>query len=283
MPGPDVIHTQPLDDGRVEINLAHAAALERNGFRRFEDFARATSVQVARSFPGRSTVRLELALDHTRLGAYLKRYERGYRSREGAWRRWLGGSATGDEARHEWETLLRLRAAGFPVPQPIAVGRERRRNAARSFLMTEEIPGGQEGDKYLAALPPARRRHLLEAVAGFVARFHAAGFVHRDLYLCHVFVTPAHPGWSLHLIDLQRVARPRWFRRRWIVKDLAALAYSALKSGASSVSLARAFRRYLGRRQLTPADRRLARQILRRVAWLKTRTPKYDTNFTQLR
>ena len=65
-------------------------------------------------------------------------------------------------------------------------------------------------------------------MAEIARRFHAAGYNHRDFYTCHFLVKEPAPGqFDVRLIDLQRVQRRRWFRRRWIVKDLAQLAYSA--------------------------------------------------------
>jgi hypothetical protein len=66
------------------------------------------------------------------------------------------------------------------------------------------------------------------------------------------------------------------------VKDLGALAYSALKTGATRADLLSAFKAYRNATGLQAGDKRLARQILRRVAWLCTRRPKYDADFEQL-
>ena len=63
---------------------------------------------------------------------------------------------------------------------------------------------------------------MLADLAGLVGRLHRSGFVHRDLYLSHIFFD----GLSFRLIDLQRAFRPRWRRRRWLIKDLAALHFS---------------------------------------------------------
>ena len=75
------------------------------------------------------------------------------------------------------------------------------------------------------SVPATLLRRLIVQVAGIARRFHAAGFNHRDFYCCHFLVKETSPGrFDVRLIDLQRVQRRRWFRRRWIVKDLAQLA-----------------------------------------------------------
>ena len=84
---------------------------------------------------------------------------------------------------------------------------------------------------------------------------------------------------ELFLIDLQRVTQPRLFPQRWRVKDLGALAYSALKAGAAPTDLMRFYKVYVGVSKLTARDKRLARRIQRRVAWLCTRRSKHDADF----
>jgi hypothetical protein len=86
----------------------------------------------------------------------------------------------------------------------------------------------------------------------------------------------------VHLIDLQRLARPCCCAERWVVKDLAALAYSSLKAGATRLDLAAAFKEYRAGARLGEGDRRLARKVLKRIAWLRTRRPRHDTDFEQL-
>ncbi len=87
---------------------------------------------------------------------------------------------------------------------------------------------------------------LSDELASLIGRFHALGYVHRDLYLSHVFFdATAPPPHRLRLIDLQRVLRPVWRKRRWIVKDLAALNYSTPTTMASRTDRLRWLRSYL--------------------------------------
>ena len=59
-------------------------------------------------------------------------------------------------------------------------------------------------------------------------KMHSAGFNHRDFYCCHIFISRSDDdNRELRVLDLQRVDRRRWFRRHWIIKDIAALNYSA--------------------------------------------------------
>jgi hypothetical protein len=103
---------------------------------------------------------------------------------------------------------------------------------------------------------------MIEELARFVARFHQTGFVHRDLYLSHIFVDAADGRPTFRLIDLARVFRPRWFRRRWVVKELASLNFSTPPTSATATDRLRFLRVYLGRDRLGAADRRLIRRVV---------------------
>ena len=92
--------------------------------------------------------------------------------------------------------------------------------------------------------------------------FHQTGFVHRDLYLSHIFVDTGDGRPTFRLIDLARVFRPRWFRRRWIVKELASLNFSTPPNSATATDRLRFLRVYLGRDRLEAADRRLIRRVV---------------------
>lgn len=107
-------------------------------------------------------------------------------------------------------------------------------------------------------------------------RFHGAGLVHKDFYIGHVLVAPVAGAPELFLIDLQRVMKPSWFRSRWLLKDLGAMAYSTLNAKATPGMLMRAYLDYSNAETLGLREKSIARGALRRVAWLRTRRPKHD-------
>lgn len=281
-----------IDDGRLTVVTEYLPLLRAQGWDTFDHVMALAGGKTARDFPGRKTVRLEFAPavgvgQGQGQGVYLKRYRPQYLSR---WRRWLrrwGWPSAQDEAWREWNGLHAMHALGVATALPIAVGQRRSgRMVTHSLLITAEVQGGIEGGSYMQQLPAGARRRFLEQVAALARKFHQAGWVHKDLYISHVLAVP--PGVSardaeLFLIDLQRVFRPCCWRERWVVKDLGALAYSALKNGASSRDLLCAYLEYRGKARLEASDRLLARKIVRRVAWLKTRTPKHDKDFEQLK
>ena len=145
----------------------------------------------------------------------------------------------------------------------------------RSFLMTAEIAGAVEGHTWMMQLPSAERRAFLRRVAALARQFHGSGLVHKDFYIGHILVAPVHGTPELFLIDLQRAKKPALFPRRWLLKDLGAMAYSTLNARATRGMLVRAFLDYSNVTKLGPAEKSIARATLRRVAWLRTRTPKH--------
>jgi tRNA A-37 threonylcarbamoyl transferase component Bud32 len=221
---------------KFEIAPAFVSLLHEHGLDTFKDVMERKIKHVMRSVPGRSTVRLPF-------GIYLKRYEPDYYSPLTRW--WHH-----DEAEHEWNMIHELQRAGFRVPTPVAFGRR----GARSFVMTAEIAGGVPAD---TVATPA----LLERIGKLTRQFHDAGFIHKDYYLCHIFVA----GDVLYFIDLQRVLGPRRFSQRWIVKDLAALAHSAARIGVAHEALLRAY----------GGDDALFKKVAARMQWLKKRRPKF--------
>src|SRR5688572_7605923 len=124
-----------------------------------------------------------------------------------AWKDRLGLAT----AQREWRTLVRLRAAGLPVPAPLA----HVRIASGEHVMVMEWI---EGVPLATALADrAQRRSLLAALAALVRKLHDAGWVHRDLHRENVLVAGAAPV----LIDLQAARRSRSEAAR--IRDLGQL------------------------------------------------------------
>ena len=126
-----------------------------------------------------------------------------------------------------------------------------------SAVLMGSVPGESLEQRVSRETERVGRARLVQ-LAEFVGRFHALGYVHRDLYLAHVF--DAGDG-AFHLIDLHRVMKPRWQRQRWLIKDLSALHYSTPLRSASRVDRVRFMRRYRGVDRFRPVDKRLIRQI----------------------
>jgi len=198
---------------------------------------------------------------------YLKRFTSPPFSAQ--WGRWLEGRPFDSTAGIEWGNARELAKAGIDAVIPIAFGQvmvgpwEK-----RSFILLAEVQGESLEQWVPWHLAPSRRerrweiRHRrLDQLAELVARLHKAGFVHRDLYLCHIFITTDGGQDRLTLIDLQRVFRPRWRRRRWIIKDLAALNFSTPVDRVGRFERLRFLCRYLRYRGEIGSVRSLVRWI----------------------
>ena len=170
-------------------------------------------------------------------------------------------------ALHECVNVNLLRAKGIPTLPVVAGGEEVKRfRAGRSYLLTREIDDAQPLDTFLRARPAGGHqlvREIIGLLARMARRFHVAGFHHQDFYLNHVFVRldkDGRPG--LFLLDLQRMCRPWILRRRWIIKDLGQLDYSAGRVSLSRTDRLRFIMTYLNISTLARSDKALIRRIV---------------------
>ncbi len=178
----------------------------------------------------------------------------------------------------EWTWLWTLHQLKIPVAQPIAFGQEfEHGKEKRSAILIEEVPGNSLEFWFDQWGKTDRQKivKLIEPVADLVAGLHRNGFFHRDLYLCHIFYDPESPlEHALHLIDLQRVIKPIWRRKRWVIKDLASLNYSVPLQSLSTKDRIRWLKRYLEVTTLSPKDKRLLYRIIKKTQ----RIAKHDSN-----
>ncbi|MEZ6037427.1 MAG: lipopolysaccharide kinase InaA family protein [Planctomycetota bacterium] len=127
----------------------------------------------------------------------------------------------------EWRWLHLLPMLAIAAPQPVA----RMAARGRSMVVMAALPG-RSLDAWL--LDAAREgwlddlaRVVTGPVAALVGRLFAQGLVHRDLNCAHLWVDEPRGAARVALLDLERVFRPAWRWRRWVVKDLAALLASS--------------------------------------------------------
>ena len=206
-------------------------------------------------------------------GVFLKKHHvRTWHSRIRA----MFGLAPGQTAgRVEAENVGRLAAIGIASMRVAAWG-ERLHSDGRleSYLMTEELEGYRPLEQFLAERFGQAEAHsgatrdrdlgrLIRLVADTARRFHRSGYNHRDFYCCHFFIRELSTGrFDVRLIDLQRVQHRVRFRRRWLVKDLAQLSYSASRRQIKCTQRMAFIRRYLGVKKLRPRHKRLIRRVL---------------------
>ena len=216
---------------------------------------------------------------------YLKRYT-APPAAEQRDQRWSSPQAD-STAGLEWHWMLELLDAGIACAQPVAFGEQvEEGREARSATVSREVPGQslETWGAHRDGVDLELIRHLGIHLARLVGRLHRRGFVHRDLYLSHVYFDAEAPlERALHLIDLQRVLQPRLRHLRWIIKDLAALNYSTPAHLCSNSERIRWLKRYLLASRLdldhkwlvariAAKTRRIARHDRNRNARLKPRS-----------
>lgn len=260
-PGP----LRVLDGGRMVAEPARLPVLRALGLDTVDAVMEFRGGRVLRTTPLGDNVVVDLPAGGR---MYLKRFR--YRGVRLALREFLKGRLRLPSALDEWWTVRELAGAGIPVVPAVAAGDGSRQGEHRSFFCSLELEGHEPADDALRrGLRPTGA--AVRALAGLVARMHEAGWQHRDLYLCHVFVDPA---WQPVILDLARALRRPVLSMRRRVKDLASLQYSSLDTPLSDRDRLRFLRAYLGGRRLG----RPGRGWLRRVAAKTRRIARHDAH-----
>jgi hypothetical protein len=258
------------------IDAEFRSLLERAGWDRFDAVMAASEGHCWRAMPHRENWRFDLSDGR---GGSCRVYVKKHHVRR--WRSWLrtrlAVRPAATPARIEMENVARLRQAGIESMRVIALGeRFHPDGLVESFLITEELRGFLELQFFLPRRFATRRPmitrgrnrdldHLVRRVAEITRKFHQTGYNHRDLYAGHFFVREPSAGeFEIRLIDLQRVQHRRRFRRRWLVKDLAQLAWSLPADRIGCRDRLAFMRHYLGVSRLRPCDKRLVREVLAR-------------------
>ena len=158
-------------------------------------------------------------------------------------------------AGNEFRAARALTAAGVSVPEPVAYAERGDNPASReSFILSraiepsislEDMAKGWRESRPLAA----DRWRVLSRVAEMVTAMHNCGVNHRDLYICHFLLRPnSYPSApELTLIDLHRAQIRLSVPRRWLIKDLGALWFSAADTLPTRRDAYRFIRRYTNR------------------------------------
>lgn len=230
---------------------------------------------------GRSVGRLQLHSDEeqqtSRLSVYLKRHQK---------LPWLHGllamffpKVGWSPAFQEWDHLEWARKQGVPVPRVVAAGEFIGPwSRLRSFLAVEELHGMWPLHEAIpmakANLTPVDFRRWKQTLVVELARLarllHDRRTFHKDLYLCHFYITSADtrviPDWRnrVHLIDLHRLTHHPFTWRWYQVKDLAQLIYSTNVDGIDNRDRLGFWRAYRG-----PGPDRKHHDWLRRAVLFK--------------
>jgi UDP-glucose:(heptosyl)LPS alpha-1,3-glucosyltransferase len=158
-------------------------------------------------------------------------------------------------ARNEYGAIRRLEKLGVATMKPAAFG-ERGRNPARieSFIITEELTGTVSLEDFCRdwkVNPPpfALKSALIRYLADVSRILHCNGVNHRDYYICHFLLDVSRPwkdGITASLIDLHRAQLRQKTPRRWAIKDVAGLYFSAMNIGLTPRDRLRFMKVYSG-------------------------------------
>jgi len=157
-------------------------------------------------------------------------------------------------AKNEWQAISRLHNLGVDTMKAVAYDNSGWNPATRkSFIVTEDLTPTVSLEDYcknwLQDKPDFQiKRKLIEKVADIARTMHHSGVCHRDFYLCHFLLHRSEAEVDnkakLSLIDLHRALIKRKLARRWVVKDIAGLYYSAMHIGLTQRDLLRFIKCY---------------------------------------
>jgi hypothetical protein len=272
-PTPDPANSgfMSAEDGAMWLDGEFRRVLGAKGLIHFNKVMTVSDGRCEKALPDREVwhFRLEGAAQSPR-GIYVKRHH--LRTWDSRLRAIFGLPLAPTPGRVEAANVGRLTSQGIAVMRLIAYGEKLHADGLEeSFVITEALEEYAELPDYLRrnfSGKPTRRsarnlRGLICEIAGIVRRFHVAGYNHRDLYCRHFFVKEPVAGMrEIRLIDLQRVQRRRWRRRRWIVKDLAQLAWSAPKACIHCKHKIAFLHEYFGVKKFLPEHKRWIRSVV---------------------
>lgn len=156
-------------------------------------------------------------------------------------------------ASNEYRAVRQLREIGVDTLAVAAYASEGVNPASlQSMIVTDNLVGTISLEDYCAnwaqQAPSTRVRYaLIKKLADSAGRMHRAGINHRDFYICHFHLDPSslqHAIPSCFLIDLHRAQMRAIVPRRWLVKDLAGLYFSAMDCGLTRRDVLRFMRHY---------------------------------------
>jgi heptose I phosphotransferase len=256
----------------MRVNHSFSRTLAEHGLTSFDAVARFDGRTVVRKVSGHVTARFTLATAGGPASFFIKTHGfpplKEFVKPLSQFRRPVVG------ARHEWDAMIRLYELGIPSMTPVALGQR----GFSSFVISQAVENCENLAERLqraAAHDPAfvrMKRRVIDAVARIAGRMHRQGIHHQDLYLCHFLVPLGSEGWEVRVIDLGRAQMRRRLARRWIIKDLGQLCFSARQ--LTRTDHLRFMRAYLGRR-LESQDVALLRKIARKASAIAKHSQKH--------
>ena len=186
-------------------------------------------------------------------------------------RNWLTHRSRRSFGFSDFEPAEKLAAAGINTPKTISYGEQwGLLFEKRSFIITEKIPNAESLERKLPDCfsDPATvenlklRRNFIARLAAFVKKFHETNYRHRDLYFSHIFYSDSG---QFYLIDLARAFKPVFRSRRFWIKDIAQLHYSAPSRHFSRTDRLRFYLGLTDHSKLTRKDKAFISKIVNKA------------------
>ncbi|MEM8875112.1 MAG: lipopolysaccharide kinase InaA family protein [Planctomycetota bacterium] len=230
---------------------AYATTLAAMGLREIDDFFTHDAVVAWRSIRERENCVLETALGKLHVKRMFK----------------PGGA---EAANAEVTGIRHLHDAGIATTPLVAHASD---ETGRGLIVTADLEGFVQLDQRLID-GQLQWEQIAGPTAALAAKLHQS-LHHRDMYLCHFLGRLDENGLiQLALIDPARVKPlPRWFAKRWLVKDLAQFRYGCLEAGIGEGALDDWLRRY-GRPDLLGAVKRKCDRIAKHDLNLRRKQPE---------
>jgi hypothetical protein len=227
--------------------------------------------------------RLEIEIGHPHSTTlFLKRYDNPPISAQ--LKNWISGYSRKSLGFLEFETTENLSQSGINTPKTVAYGEQWNLFfEKRSFIITEKIPVAEALERKLpdcfkgkaTAGNKKLRKIFIVELAEFIRKFHETNYRHRDLYFAHIFHSD---NGEFFLIDLARAFKPILQSRRYQIKDIAQLYYSAPGKYFSQADRLRFYLHYTNRKKINMADKIFIRKVLSKVKSMVKHDKKHGRN-----
>ena len=260
----------------IKINKSFEGMLEREGLKTYLDFMHLANCEPVKIKKSRSVFKFSIKDDSSDRGErvfYLKRH-----NYSGSEKFSLAVKVKGrEDGYNEWIQTIALKEAGFNVMTPVAFGDKKIGYVpVECFTLSEEVYDCVRLSDYVVSLPSDAKAvkekiDILIKLARLARDFHLKGFNHQDFYLVHFFLRKSTD--EIFIMDLQRVHRREAPSTRWVIKDLAQFAFSALSSGAYTLDdLTIFWHEYFDKDKFGRGEEKMIKSILRKAS----RIAKHD-------
>ena len=218
----------------------------------------------------RYRTRLQFEINSPAVTVFLKRYDRPPVLAQLG--NWLAARSRISCGVFGFKSASELAAGGINTPKTLFYGGQWGAFfEKRSFIITEKIPNAESLERKLpdcfngpATVEKLRvRRIFITQLAAFIRKFHETNYRHRDLYLSHIFYSDSG---DFYLIDLARAFKPIVWRRRFRIKDIAQVYYSARSQYFSRTDRLRFYVSYTGQEgKLTRKDKAFIHRVMNKA------------------